>query len=90
MATSPATCIDSSTLRNFQRMSHGSLPCRYLEQSKLFYAEVNGGEWVHEIPGFVEYRIADLIIRAFQTARRVGPLPNVNNRITTAGSNLSS
>ena len=43
-------------------MSHVSLPCRDLEESKLFYGEVMGGERVHEIQGFVEFRIADIII----------------------------
>jgi catechol 2,3-dioxygenase-like lactoylglutathione lyase family enzyme len=45
----------------FSGMSHGSLACRDLEESKLFYSEVMGGEWVHEIAGFVEYRIADIV-----------------------------
>jgi catechol 2,3-dioxygenase-like lactoylglutathione lyase family enzyme len=43
-------------------MSHVSLPCRDLEESKVFYAQVMGGELVHEIPGFVEYRIEDIIV----------------------------
>ena len=42
-------------------MSHVSLACRDLGEAKLFYARVLGGEWMHEIPGFVEYRIADMI-----------------------------
>ena len=45
----------------FSGMSYVSLPCRDLEESKLFYARVMGGELVHEIAGFVEYRIADII-----------------------------
>ena len=43
-------------------MSHVSLPCRDLEESKIFYSQVMGGELVHEIAGFVEYRIKDIII----------------------------
>jgi catechol 2,3-dioxygenase-like lactoylglutathione lyase family enzyme len=43
-------------------MSHLSLPCRDLEESKIFYAEVMGGTLVHGIQGFVEYRIGDIII----------------------------
>ena len=45
----------------FAGMSHVSLACRDLEEAKLFYSRVLGGQWVHEIPGFVEYRIADII-----------------------------
>jgi catechol 2,3-dioxygenase-like lactoylglutathione lyase family enzyme len=39
-----------------------SMPCRDLEESKMFYAHVMGGELVHEIQGFVEFRIEDIII----------------------------
>ncbi len=46
----------------FSGMSHVSLPCRDLEESKIFYSQVMGGELVHEIAGFVEYRIKDIII----------------------------
>lgn len=46
----------------FSGISHISLACRDLEESKLFYAEVMGGERVLEIPGFVEYKIEDIII----------------------------
>ena len=45
----------------FSGLSHVSLACRDLVESKLFYAEVLGGELVHEIPGFVEHRIAHAI-----------------------------
>jgi catechol 2,3-dioxygenase-like lactoylglutathione lyase family enzyme len=45
----------------FSGLSHVSLACRDLAESKLFYSGVLGGELVHEIPGFVEYRIADAI-----------------------------
>ena len=45
----------------FPGMSHISLACRNLDEAKLFYSRVLGGEWVHEIPGFVEYRVADMI-----------------------------
>ncbi len=43
-------------------MSHVSLPCRDLEASKIFYAEVMGGTPVHTTTGFVEYRIEDIVI----------------------------
>ena len=46
----------------FSGMSHVSLPCRDIEESKIFYANVMGGELVHEIQGFVEFRIEDIII----------------------------
>jgi catechol 2,3-dioxygenase-like lactoylglutathione lyase family enzyme len=46
----------------FSAISHVSLPCRDLEESKIFYSHLLGGELVHEIPGFVEYRIQDIII----------------------------
>jgi catechol 2,3-dioxygenase-like lactoylglutathione lyase family enzyme len=45
----------------FSGVSHVSVPCRDLEESKLFYRQVMGGELVHEIAGFVEYRIEDII-----------------------------
>jgi len=47
---------------HFSGISHVSLPCRDLAESKVFYSQVMGGERVHEIPGFVEYRIQDIII----------------------------
>jgi catechol 2,3-dioxygenase-like lactoylglutathione lyase family enzyme len=56
------TQVSPTTQPRFSGMSHVSLPCRNLEEAKLFYSEVMGGEWVHEIAGFVEYRIADIII----------------------------
>lgn len=59
-ATSGAV-ISSKPRPHFSGMSHVSLPCKNLEESKLFYSRVLGGERVHEIPGFVEYRIADMI-----------------------------
>ena len=46
----------------FSGMSHVSLPCRDLEESKIFYAQVMGGDRIHEIQGFVEFRIQDIII----------------------------
>lgn len=58
----------------FSGMSHVSLACRDLEESKLFYSRVLGGEWVHEIPGFVEYRIAGMIFGlAERSAGWTGP-----------------
>jgi catechol 2,3-dioxygenase-like lactoylglutathione lyase family enzyme len=46
----------------FSGMSHVSLPCRDLEESKIFYTQVMGGELVHAISGFVEFRLEDIII----------------------------
>jgi len=43
-------------------LHHISLPCRNLEQSKRFYIDVLGGELFHDIAGFAEVRIADIII----------------------------
>jgi catechol 2,3-dioxygenase-like lactoylglutathione lyase family enzyme len=66
MATTAAsdTAVDISSVRQprFSGMSHVSLPCRDLEESKVFYRDVMGGELVHEIQGFVEFRIEDIII----------------------------
>ena len=55
----------------FSGMSHVSLPCRELEESKIFYAQVMGGELVHEIQGFVEFRIEDIIIGLSEQAERL-------------------
>jgi len=38
----------------FSGISHLSIPCRDLEESKEFYTQVMGGELVHEIEGFFE------------------------------------
>src|SRR5262245_46318088 len=54
--------VSSSRQPRFSGMSHVSLPCRNLEESKVFYAQVMDGELVHEIQGFVEFRIEDIII----------------------------
>jgi len=57
--------IDRSAPRTqprFSGISHMSLPCRNLEQSKRFYTEVMGGELVHDVPGFAEVRVADVIV----------------------------
>ena len=56
------TQVASTTQPHFSGISHVSLPCRGLEESKIFYAQVMGGELVHEIAGFVEYKIKDVII----------------------------
>ena len=58
----PAAQVLSARQPQFNGMSHVSLPCRDLEESKVFYAQVMGGELVHEIPGFVEYRIENIIV----------------------------
>lgn len=62
-----ATCATpnqaaSTAQPRFSAISHVSLPCRDLEESKSFYSLVLGGELVHEIAGFVEYRIQDIVI----------------------------
>ena len=64
METTTATVGQVSPVRQpfFSGMSHVSLPCRDLEESKIFYANVMGGELVHEIQGFVEFRIEDIIL----------------------------
>ena len=54
--------VSASRQPRFSGMSHVSIPCRDLEESKIFYAHVMGGELVHEIQGFVEFRIEDIII----------------------------
>ena len=45
----------------FASLHHISLPCRDVEESKRFYTQVLGGELIHDIPGFAEMRIADMI-----------------------------
>jgi catechol 2,3-dioxygenase-like lactoylglutathione lyase family enzyme len=62
MTATSSAAISSKSRPRFSGISHVSLPCRVLHESKLFYSRVLGGELVHEIPGFVEYRIADIII----------------------------
>jgi catechol 2,3-dioxygenase-like lactoylglutathione lyase family enzyme len=64
MATTTATVGQVSPIRQpfFSGMSHMSLPCRDLEESKIFYTNVMGGELVHETQGFVEFRIEDIIV----------------------------
>ena len=58
----PAIHPSAAKQPRFSGMSHMSLACRDLEESKLFYSRVMGGELVHDIAGFVEYRIEDIII----------------------------
>lgn len=58
----------------FSGMSHVSVPCHDLAESKLFYSQVMGGTLVHEIAGFVEYRIEDIIFGlSEQTSGWTGP-----------------
>jgi catechol 2,3-dioxygenase-like lactoylglutathione lyase family enzyme len=57
-----ANQVSTTSQPRFSGISHVSLPCRDLEESKIFYANVMGGELVHEIQGFVEFRIEDIII----------------------------
>ena len=60
--TSASSSQNSSTRPGFSGISHSSLPCLDIEQSKIFYSEVMGGELAHQIAGFVEYKIEDIII----------------------------
>ena len=53
--------VSSTKQPRFSGMSHVSVPGRDLAESKLFYSQVMGGTLVHEIAGFVEYRIEDII-----------------------------
>jgi catechol 2,3-dioxygenase-like lactoylglutathione lyase family enzyme len=62
MNSATADQVSPTSRPQFSGMSHVSLACRDLEESKIFYAQVMGGELVHEIPGFVEYRIEDIIV----------------------------
>ena len=64
METMPTsmTQVTPTAQPRFSGISHVSLPCRDLAQSKVFYSQVMDGELVHEIAGFVEYQIADVII----------------------------
>jgi catechol 2,3-dioxygenase-like lactoylglutathione lyase family enzyme len=57
-----ASQVSSAKQPRFFGISHLSLPCRNLEESKMFYAQVMCGELVHDVPGFVEFRIEDIII----------------------------
>ena len=54
--------VSASRQPRFSGMSHVSIPCRDIEESKIFYANVMGGKLVHSIQGFVEFRIEDIII----------------------------
>ena len=64
METASRTQSQVSEIRqpHFSGMSHVSIPCRDLGESKIFYSQVMGGELYHEIAGFVEYCIQDIII----------------------------
>ena len=64
METASTIQSEVATIRQprFSGMSHVSLPCRDLEESKIFYSQVMGGELVHTASGFVEFRIEDIII----------------------------
>jgi catechol 2,3-dioxygenase-like lactoylglutathione lyase family enzyme len=61
MPTSTAQAFPVNQPR-FSGMSHVSLPCRDLEESKVFYSQVMGGELVHTATGFVEFRVENIII----------------------------
>src|SRR5688500_19811641 len=62
VASATTDQISPAAPPRFSGISHVSLPCRDLEESKIFYSQVLGGELVHEIAKFVEYKIADIII----------------------------
>jgi catechol 2,3-dioxygenase-like lactoylglutathione lyase family enzyme len=61
-SAAPTGQASSTKQPRFSGMSHVSLPCRDLEESKIFYSQVMGGEHVHGIAGFVEYRVKDIVI----------------------------
>lgn len=42
----------------FASFAHVSMPCRDLEEGKLFYGKVLGGEMRVETPTFASFRIA--------------------------------
>jgi hypothetical protein len=48
--------VSAARQPRFAGMSHVSLPCRDLHKSKIFYSQILGGELVHEILGFVDYK----------------------------------
>jgi catechol 2,3-dioxygenase-like lactoylglutathione lyase family enzyme len=62
ITSSVDTKVSAATQPRFSGMSHVSLPCRDLEESKSFYSRVMGAELVHTTTGFLEYRIEDIII----------------------------
>ena len=45
----------------FGYLYHLSVPCHDVEESKRFYTQVLGGELIHDIPGFAEVRVANII-----------------------------
>jgi catechol 2,3-dioxygenase-like lactoylglutathione lyase family enzyme len=47
---------------HFGFLHHISLACRDLDESKRFYVGVLGGELIHDVAGFSEVRIADIIV----------------------------
>ncbi|HEY3167275.1 MAG TPA: VOC family protein, partial [Candidatus Binatia bacterium] len=59
---SPAMVSPQFKRPRFSSLNHLSLPCRDLAESKRFYTEVLGGELIHDVGGFAEARIADIII----------------------------
>jgi len=63
LAASAIGEVDSQTKQpRFASINHISLPCRDLEEAKRFYTGVMGGDLVHDIKGFAEVKIVDIII----------------------------
>ena len=63
IATSATEQTDAQAKQpRFAGINHISLPCRDVEESKRFYTEVMGGALVHDIKGFAEVKIVDIII----------------------------
>jgi catechol 2,3-dioxygenase-like lactoylglutathione lyase family enzyme len=66
METRTTTPMDKQLNRHqqprFFGLSHISLACRDVAESKRFYTEVMGGELIHSISGFAEVRVAGMII----------------------------
>ena len=81
LASNVTDQVASTKQPRFSGTSHVSLPCRDLDESKLFYSQVLGGELFHEIAGFVEYRIADIVI-GLSEQDKAGPVRTMNIRTT--------
>src|SRR5437867_3420977 len=78
---SPAMVSPHFKRPHFSSLNHLSLPCRDLAETKRFYTDVLGGELIHDVEGFAEVRIADIII-AWPSSRAVGPVGTPSIRTT--------
>jgi catechol 2,3-dioxygenase-like lactoylglutathione lyase family enzyme len=50
------------TRPRFRAFAHASLYCHDIEQAKRFFTQVLGGELIHDVDGFAEVRVAEIII----------------------------